>query len=193
MHRDGIDDAELVARSRLGDEKAFEMLVRRYARVSFAVARAIVVNQADAEDVCQDAWLRALQRVEDCREPARFLSWFLQIVRNLARNRLQYNKVRAAEPLDAAASAATSYGPDDPTHCRRVAHAREKIEEAIARLPEDLREVLLLHDMAGWRHRLIADGLEISEVLSRQRLYQARVQLRRHLKELGPGGPDHVR
>ncbi|MCH7729611.1 MAG: sigma-70 family RNA polymerase sigma factor, partial [Planctomycetes bacterium] len=75
-------DATYVARARRGDASAFEALVRRHYRVAYAVALALLSNNMDAEDVCQDAFLKALERLDDCREPDKFASWLLRIVRN---------------------------------------------------------------------------------------------------------------
>ncbi|MGK7310756.1 MAG: RNA polymerase sigma factor, partial [Candidatus Longimicrobiales bacterium M2_2A_002] len=105
------DDATLVARVLDGDRGAFEGLVRRYTRPAFAVAVGIVKEKADAEDVVQDAFIRALERLEDCRNPAKFGSWLLQIVRNRAHSVRRYLGVRQAAPLDALPLASDRPGP----------------------------------------------------------------------------------
>jgi RNA polymerase sigma-70 factor, ECF subfamily len=93
-------DAALVERAREGDGAAFEVLVRRYMRPAYAIALGVVKEPADAEDVCQDAFVRALERLDDC-EPARFGAWLLRIVRNRAHSVRRYLGVRDAAPLDA--------------------------------------------------------------------------------------------
>ena len=75
-------DADLVAQALRGDGDAFDVLVRRYYRVAFAVAVGVLVNRHDAEDVCQDAFVKALGRLEDCRDPSRFVQWLMMVVRN---------------------------------------------------------------------------------------------------------------
>src|SRR5689334_11779852 len=79
-------DATLVARSRDGDGGAFETLVRRHYRAAYSVALAQTTNSADAEDVCHDAFVRAAERLSECRQPDRFAQWLCAIVRNHARN-----------------------------------------------------------------------------------------------------------
>jgi RNA polymerase sigma-70 factor (ECF subfamily) len=167
-------DAVLVARARRGEPAAFDTLVRRHYRAAYAVALALLGHRTDAEDVCQDGWVRALERLDDCREPDRFIYWLLQIVRNRARNYLDYRRVRASEPLDPD----TAAGADDPQKELDSVRLRARIEESLAELSQVQREIVLLHDLEGWSHREIAGGLDISEVMSRQHLFQARRRLR---------------
>lgn len=98
-------DAALVTRARGGDEGAFETLVRRHLRSAYAVALAQLGEEADAQDAVQDAFITALQRIEECRKPDQFGSWLMSIVRNRARDNRRYRAVRDALPLDAASEA----------------------------------------------------------------------------------------
>lgn len=175
----GITDAALVAHARRGRAAAFENLVRRHYRAAYSVAMAIVQNGMDAEDVCQDAFVRALERLEDCRQPDRFVAWLLQIVRNHARNFLQYRRVREARPLELVAVA----GSADPNRDAERAELRRQLEAALGELTEVQRQVVLLHDLEGFRHREIAESLGLSEVASRQHLFNARGKLRDLLGE----------
>jgi RNA polymerase sigma-70 factor, ECF subfamily len=161
--------------------------VRRHARAALAVARGILGNPADAEDVCQDAWVRALERLDECRQPDRFVFWLLQIVRNGARNFLQYRRVRATDPFDETSDSWDRPGTDDPSRDLDRERERMRLEGAMARLTDGQREVLILHDQIGWKHREIADNLGMSEVLSRQRLFQARARMRQFLEETTDG------
>jgi RNA polymerase sigma-70 factor, ECF subfamily len=169
-----LSDEALVAQARRGVPAAFDALVRRHYRAAYTVALAIVGRRADAEDVCQDAWVRVLERLEDCRNPDRFVYWLLQIVRNRARNHLEYRRVRAAEPLEPETAAAT----DDPGKDLDRERLRARLETSLVDLPEVQREIVLLHDLEGWSHREIGNSLGISEVMSRQHLFQARRRLR---------------
>lgn len=171
------DDAILVARARRGDREAFETLVRRHFGAAFATALAVLGNRMDAEDVCQDAYVRALERLDQLRRPERFASWLLQIVRNRARNYRSYRRVRAAVPLEEVSAAST----DDPSRAAERSELASRLETALAELSGVQREVVLLHDMEGWKHREIGEALEISEGMSRQHLYHARRSLRRRL------------
>ncbi|HSG81484.1 MAG TPA: RNA polymerase sigma factor [Gemmatimonadota bacterium] len=168
-----MPDSFLVDRARRGDTAAFDALVRRYYRAAYAVALAKLGNAADAEDVCQDAFIRALQRIDD-PEPARFAAWLLQIVRNRAHNYRAYRNVREAQPLESVSAA----GPGNPAHDVERAALRARLEQALGGISEIQREVVLLHDLHGWKHREIADVLDISEGMSRQHLMAARRALR---------------
>ncbi len=183
------DDGILVARARRGDKSAFGLLVRRHARAALVVARSIAGNPVDAEDICQDAWVRALEKLEECRQPGRFVFWLLQIVRNQARNHLQYRRVRAADPLDEVPEGRERPAKEDPSLDLDRARQRTRLERAMNRLTEGQREVLVRHDLLGWRHREIAEDLGLSEVLSRQRLFQARTRMRQFLGETSEGDP----
>lgn len=174
---DEFRDASLVRRARRGDPTAFEALVRSHFRAAYAVALAIVSSPMDAEDVCQDAFLRALERLDDCRRPERFVGWLLQIVRNRARNYRSYRQLRSTLPLEDITTAGTI---DTTTRAER-AELRRILEEALADLSETQREVVLLHDLEGWKHREIAEMLGVSEVMSRQHLFSARRTLRERI------------
>jgi len=174
-----LPDALLVERARRGEAEAFEELVRRHYRAAYAVALAILGSAMDAEDVCQDAFVRAIERLDELRRPGRFAAWLLQIVRNRARNYHNYRRVRSAMPLDAVSTA----GDDDTARATERSALRDELESALSDLSEIQREVVLLHDMEGWKHREIAKTLEISEGMSRQHLMVARRTLRERLGE----------
>lgn len=178
-----LPDADLVLRVRQGDGRAFDALVRRHASAALVVARAILRDAADAEDVCQDAWIRALERIDECRHPDRFRFWLLQIVRNRARNAIEYRRVRSAETIDRAYGAAAETASADPVRKLQLQRRLGQLEVALRELSPSLREVLVLHDLDGWKHRAIAERLGISEVLSRKRAMQARSRVRRMLYE----------
>jgi RNA polymerase sigma-70 factor (ECF subfamily) len=161
-----------------------ETLARRYLRPAFSVALAVVRNVADAEEIAQESLMASLQRLEQCRDPARFAPWLLQGVRNRALNRLEQNRVRA-EDADGVVrgEAAGSDGAD--------VLLRQKLLEALEQLGAAQREVVLLHDLEGWTHGEIAAALDISEVMSRQHLFVARRIMREHLGQGQREDPGH--
>jgi RNA polymerase sigma-70 factor (ECF subfamily) len=130
----------------------------------------------DAEDVCQDAFIRALERIDD-PDPARFAGWLLQIVRNRAYNHRAYMRIREARPLEGV----TVAGEEDAGRGAERSELRGALESALSGLSEVQREVVLLHDMEGWKHREIGEALGISEGMSRQHLMMARRALREEL------------
>lgn len=172
-------DADLVARCLRGDADAFDVLVRRYYRTAFAVALGVLGNRQDAEDVVQDAFVKAIDRLEDCREPAKFVQWMLVIVRNRALSHRTYRKIRETSELLPEIAGAD----DSPFVDAARSELADTLQSALATLSKVQREIVLLHDMDGWTHKDIADSLGITEVRSRQHLFVARKLLR---ERLGP-------
>jgi RNA polymerase sigma-70 factor (ECF subfamily) len=172
-------DAELVARCLRGDADAFDVLVRRYYRAAFAVALGVLGNRHDAEDVVQDSFVKAVERLEDCREPSRFVQWMMMIVRNRALSHRTYRKIRETSELLPEIAEAD----DSPFVDTARAELAGTLQSALATLSEVQRQIVLMHDMDGWTHKDIADSLEITEVRSRQHLFVARKLLR---ERLGP-------
>ena len=164
-------------RAQGGEANAFAALARAYLRAAYSVALAIVSRAADAEDVAQDAFVVALERIDTCREPRRFAGWLLQIVRNRARNWLDRRRLRdvAAHELPDLAGG-NAIRPE-------AAGLRERLVAALGELSPQQREVVLLHDLEEWTHLEIGIALGISEVMSRQQLFQARRALRGRLAE----------
>lgn len=170
-------DAELVALCRVGDAAAFELLVSRHYRPTYAVAFAVMRNAMDAEDVCQDAMARALERLEECREPDRFGAWVGQIARRHALNARESRRVREAEPL----LTETAAGAHDPARDAENDELRSRLLAGLELLSGMQRAVVLLHDHDGRTHREIGKIVGCSEGMSQQHLFAARKVLRRHL------------
>jgi RNA polymerase sigma-70 factor, ECF subfamily len=177
--------AALVARAQRGESAAFEALVRAYLRAAYSVALAVVGRPADAEDVAQDAFLLAFERIDSCREPAHFAGWLLQIVRNRGRNWLDRRRWRDV-PADPHVAARPLEAPSSEDAC-----LHDQLLKALEHLNAVQREVVLLHDLEGWTHAEIAAALGMSEVMSRQHLFQARRQLRSQLEGRASSGEDH--
>ncbi|HEX8272911.1 MAG TPA: sigma-70 family RNA polymerase sigma factor [Longimicrobiaceae bacterium] len=171
-------DAVLVGRARQGSSEAFEALVRRHLKAAYAVALARLGEPADAEDVCQDAFVTALKRIEECRNPDGFGPWLMAIVRNRAHDVRRRRGIREALPLDEALGA--SGGPDPHREAER-SELREDLVGAMQGLTETQREVVLLHDFEGWSHKEIGARLGMSDGSARVHLFKARKTLRERL------------
>jgi RNA polymerase sigma-70 factor (ECF subfamily) len=172
-------DAALVARVRGGDARAADRLLERYFRACRAVALAVTGDEADADDACQEGFVQAIERIDDCRHPSRFGGWLLQIVRNRARNLVRHHAVRATEPLELHEVA----GAESAAAEVERAELRTLLLAALGELPEAQREVVLLHDLEGWTHEEIAVRLELPAGTVRSHLHHARRRLRRSLSE----------
>jgi RNA polymerase sigma-70 factor (ECF subfamily) len=175
------DVALLVARALAGETDAADRLVRLHMGAAYAVALAVTRSPHDAEDVAQDALVLALERLAECRDPARFGGWLVRIVRNRALNHRRYLGIRAAEPLDDATDA-PSLG--NPAEDAERSELRERLNDAVGGLPGTQREVLLLHDLEGWKHREIGEALGMPEGTVRYHLFNARRAVRGRLRAL---------
>jgi RNA polymerase sigma-70 factor (ECF subfamily) len=173
-------DADLVKGARLGDAAAFDALVRRYARSAYAIALSLVGDDDDAADICQDVFVRVMERLEECRSPERFAGWFFTILRSTAHNHRRRERLRRGAPLDEQTAAAG----ENPSRDAERGELRGRMGAALAELPRLESEVVLLHDLEGWTHVAIAKALGISEVGSRQHLFVARRKLRERLADL---------
>ena len=174
-------DADLVFRSRAGDTGAFGLLVARHMRAALVVAQQAMRDPQDAEDVVQDAFVRALERMEQCRDPARFSAWLHQIVRNVAHDLRDKQRVRRADSIDDVEPVSSS----NPAKDAERSDLRVRLSAALDQLTTMQRAVLLFFDRDGFSHAEIAGRVGCSVGMSQQHLFAARKAMRRIL-----GSPD---
>jgi RNA polymerase sigma-70 factor (ECF subfamily) len=159
--------------------------VRGHWRATYAVAFAVMRNVMDAEDVTQDAMMRALERLEECRDASKFGAWLGQVARRRALNALEARRVRSAESLeDGTAETAVDHGAEtgaDPAREVELGELRNRLMAALGKLTPIQRNVVLLHDHDGRTHREIGEMVGCSEGMSQQHLFAARKVLRREL------------
>lgn len=179
-----LADGELVERARRGEEDAFGVLVERYMRSAYAVALSVTGRHEDAQDAAQESFLVALQRLEECRSPERFAGWLMTIVRNRARNLVRREVLRDTEQVP---ESARSRFPT-PERDLEMQELRGRLAEALAGLTEIQRQIVLLHDLEGWKHREIAERLDLPSGTVRSHLHFARKALRSALEALPPHG-----
>jgi len=177
-------DGELVRRARRGDERAFGLLVRRYQRAAYAVAYSVTGRHEDAEDAAQESFLVALERLEECRSPERFAGWLMTIVRNRSRNLVRREVLRETDEVPIGARSSTP----TPDRATELSELQEVLREALDGLPEVQKEIVLLHDLEGWKHREIADLIGLPSGTVRSHLHFARKTLREALG--GLSSPD---
>jgi RNA polymerase sigma-70 factor, ECF subfamily len=179
-----VNDDALVARSTQGDREAFGELVRRHVVAAHDAAYAVLHNEADADDACQDAFLSALLNIERLDPTRSFRPWLLHIVRNRALDLCRRRRVRASDVLG---SGAGEVDVTAPAHERPDAYAersdlRQSIAGAVATLAEPYRTVLLLHDLEGLQHREVGARLGCATGTSRHHLFTARRLVRGRLR-----------
>jgi RNA polymerase sigma-70 factor, ECF subfamily len=168
-------DAALVERTLSGDFTAFETLVERHRGVVQRVA-ARVVGPAEAEDVAQDAFLRAFHRLPQFRGDSPFRSWLLRITHNAALNALDRQRPAALE--DAADEpAAAGEGARTPAEELEVAERRERLRRKLRLLQPNHRAVLVLRDLEGLSYEEIAEITASPLGSVKGRLHRARGEL----------------
>ena len=165
-------DAELVRRAASGDVRAFETLYRTHAgRVHGAVWRLSGMNEARAEELTQEAFVRAWQKLPGFRFESAFSTWLHRLAVNVA-----LMDLRGRDPEDTVdAEALEALGGADTPFC---AGERADLEQAVAKLPPRARAVLVLHDVEGWKHEEIGRELGMAVGSSKAQLHRARGLLR---------------
>ena len=185
---ESLTDGDLVHRAKRGDEAAFSLLVERYQRPAYAVALSVTGRHEDAEDAAQEAFLVALDRLEECRSPERFGGWLMTIVRNRSKNLVRREALRETDEVPPGARSRIP----TPDRVAETTELRALLRGALASLPELQRQIVLLHDLEGWKHREIADRFELPCGTVRSHLHFARKALRSALQRL-PDAPDMMR
>ena len=173
----GTSERDYVIAAQRGSDTAFAELVRLHQRRAYAVARAIVLSHEDAEDAVQDGFLHAYRALERFRSDQPFGAWLNRIVANAALDLVRRRKVRDADELpDTVALPFRDPGESD--------ELRRRLADALTRLTDRQRAVIVLHDVEGYTHGEIGRMLGIPEGTARSDLHHARAALRKLLKNV---------
>src|SRR5262249_8535255 len=186
------NESELIRRVREEDVEAFHNLVRPYERAIFLAALSLVRNEADAEDVAQEAVLKAFKSLSRFREEAKFSTWLIQITINEAKMKLRKDRRHLYESLDdGIQNDEGDYVPKDfadwreiPSEALEQSKLRQALAKALDSLPEKYRTVLILRDVQQLSIKETAEALGLSEANVKTRLCRARLQMR---DALAPG------
>jgi RNA polymerase sigma-70 factor (ECF subfamily) len=180
-----LSDEEVVAQVLAGETAMFEIVMRRHNQRLYRVARAILRNDGEAEDVMQDAYVRAYQHLDQFAGRARFSTWLTHIAVHeaLARQRrgnryqeLERISDREGDPMDRFASLAP-----DPEQQASNSEIRRLLEDAVEKLPDAYRTIFMLRDVEDMSTTDAADVLEITEDNVKVRLHRVRALLRKSL------------
>jgi len=172
-----LSDEDVVRRVVAGETELFEILMRRYNQRVYRAVRAIVRDDAEAEDVLQQAYVNAYQHLHRFEERARFSTWLTRIAINEALARVRRNKQWTMEE----SMPELESQEHDPERQAASSELREVMESEISALPEMYRAVLMLREVEGLSTAETAECLSISEDLVKQRLHRARTILRDNL------------
>lgn len=185
--------AELVSRVQEGDHAAFYDLVRPHERGLLLAALSIVNNQADAEDVVQEAILKAFKAIGTFRGESKFSTWIIQITINEARMRIRKDRKHLYDSIDEPLKGSEDgdYIPRDfadwreiPSEALQKGRLREALTRAIGKLAPKYQQVLILRDVEQLSITETANTLGITEASVKTRLLRARLMVR---DELAPG------
>ena len=182
-----LDDDEIVRRVREGETPLFEVLMRRYNQRLYRVARSILRDEHEAEDVMQQAYVNAYSHLHQFAGRARFSTWLTRIAVHealaRARRRARWEGLETmSDDAQDQKGLPTDERPD-PERQAQLAELRRLLESAIDGLPEIYRSVFLLREAEGLDTPEVAECLEISEDAVRTRLHRARTLLKQELYE----------
>ena len=173
--------AQEVARATAGDRQAFEELYRVHVNRVFALCVRMTNDRAAAEELTQDVFVRAWQKLSLFRGDSAFGTWLHRLAVNVVLN------ARKTEGRDRKRFGGRDAEPEDePIEWQITARVTTPglamdLEQAIGMLPPGARKVFVLHDVEGYKHHEIATLLEISAGTSKAQLHRARMMLRKHL------------
>jgi RNA polymerase sigma-70 factor, ECF subfamily len=184
----GFDESALVARAKAGDTAAFSELVQHYDRRVFRMAKQITQNDDDAEDVLQEAFLKAYTHLDDFQGNSKFYTWIVRIAVNEAlmklRKRRSDRSVPLDEPIDTGEDEVAreiAVWEDNPEDTYSREELSEILDQAIQSLKPAYRTVFILRDIEELSIEETAEALNLSISAVKSRLLRARLQLREKL------------
>ncbi|MEO7071519.1 MAG: RNA polymerase sigma factor [Rhodanobacter sp.] len=186
-----LDDDALVARIRRGDHEAFRHIMRRFGRLLFRIARGVVADDAEAEDIVQEAFMRAYRKLDTFRGDAPLRTWLISIVLNEARSQLRKRHLMVGlEQVSAAAldpywasQSSSWHCVDSPLSLVARTQIRQRLVDAIDCLPDPYRAVYRLRELQECSVEETASRLGLKPQTVRTRLHRARRLLRQSLDE----------
>jgi RNA polymerase sigma-70 factor (ECF subfamily) len=178
-------DEQVVTRVLAGETSLYELLMRRHNQRLYRVARAILRDDAEAEDVMQDAYVRAYRSLASFEGRAKFSTWLMRIAVHealaRARRRSRFQSLDASDPFhgDLMNSVTSSDpSPEQESYSRELSGA---IERAVLSLPDEYRLVFMLRDIEGMSTEETAQSLSLTPENVKVRLHRAHAKLRKHL------------
>ncbi len=182
---------EIIAmrRCRRGSPEAFEVFVNRYMKNAYFIALGLVGNREDAMDLSQEAFIRAYRNIKHLKPDRKFFPWFYQILKNLCISHLRKRRYRQTSSLDGEncpePSATTDYFSPEVVAGRN--ELKDKVWQAIGKLDDKHREVIILRHFQNMSYEQIAEALYCNKGTVTSRLYYARKKLE-ELLSTGKGG-----
>jgi RNA polymerase sigma-70 factor, ECF subfamily len=191
---DNSDDVALVHSAKQGDMAAFEELLKRHTNMIFRVAMHITSLREDAEEVVQDAFLKAFRHLQRFEERSRFSTWLTRIAVNEALIKLRGSRRAPTISIDEETDESAPLGDKiadwrpNPEQLYSSTQLREILQQALASLPDSYRVVFLLRDVEGLSIAETAEMLGLCVPNVKARLFRARLKLRKFLSRYFEGG-----
>jgi RNA polymerase sigma-70 factor (ECF subfamily) len=181
-------EAAIIARILSGERELFHDLIRPYERGLYLAAYSVVLNEADAEDIAQDAVIKAYKGLKNFRGESRFSTWLMAIALNEARSRWRKTKAEQLDFLSDCEESSGDYTPSVLADWRYIPsqelerkELRQALREAMAKLSPEQREVLILRDVRGMNIAETAAATGVNEGLVKVRLFRARLSMQKLL------------
>jgi RNA polymerase sigma-70 factor (ECF subfamily) len=184
----GVPDEELVAAFQGGDVAAFDVLVRRWERKIQGAIYRMLRSEEEARDLCQETFLKAFRGLGTFRGQAKFSSWLYQIALNLCRDRIRRKKGKTWVSLDEIAEVEAAPRTPNVLDLVEADDLARRVAAAVAALPEEQREAVILKEYQGMTFPEIAEVLSVPVSTIKTRLYRGLSQLRRQLEGQGLRG-----
>jgi RNA polymerase sigma-70 factor, ECF subfamily len=190
-HTSTRTEAEMIAAILAGDTQLYHELIHPHERCVYLMALSLMKNEADAEDIAQEAFLKAFRHLSTFRAESRFGTWLISITLNEARSRLRRQTIVRMESLDDAPDGGGVVSPallrdwrEIPSEVVERQEIRQMLQEAVISLPTIYREVFQLRDVEDLDVKETAEALGISVPSVKVRLHRARMMLQKQLSPL---------
>ena len=182
-------DQQLVERVQRGDKAAFDLLVSKYQRKIFRLLSRLIRDQAEVEDVAQEAFIKAYRALPNFRGDSAFYTWLYRIAINTAKNHLVSLGRRAPTTTEADIEEAETFDDGEqlrdlntPDSMLLTKQVGEAVNRAIDQLPEDLRTAIVLREIEGLSYEEIAESMNCPIGTVRSRIFRAREAIAQELK-----------
>jgi RNA polymerase sigma-70 factor, ECF subfamily len=179
-----LTDSELVDKATNGDGRALDALVERYAPRVNRLASQLMGDLEEARDAAQESLVKVCTRLKQFRGEAQFATWLHRLVVNTCRDRMAFQRVRRAEPLELDEEAPADV--DDPSHAAMLGDLRRDLAEALSRLSNDQRIAVVLRDSFGLSYKEISRVARMPVGTAKCYVHRARARLRTLLEEYTP-------
>jgi RNA polymerase sigma-70 factor (ECF subfamily) len=188
-------DLVLVKRVQRGDKTAFDLLVRKYQHKVVKLVLRYVRNPAEAEDIAQEAFIKAYRALPQFRGDSAFYTWMYRIAINTAKNSLASRDrspiaydLDLTDPEESHSVQTRLQDPDTPEGMALTEEIRGIVNSAIEGLPEELKTAIVLRELDGLSYEEIAAAMECPVGTVRSRIFRAREAIDKRLREVFEGG-----